>query len=251
MSKLYSEFFEEGWYNQLSDFINGLEFQVLGTSIAMERNKHKVYPEDMDTIFRTFRETPFDKVRVVIIGQDPYHDGSADGLAFSNGKLKPGQKISTSLKYILKEAVRQMTGTKVGAPIPSEALIKYCMDRKEITEDNFYDLSYWSKQGVLLLNASLTVRQGVPLSHMHLWIPFTSYVINLLSNKKDRLIFMLWGKFAQRLETQIDQSKHTILTCGHPVTVVYGNDTWTGNDHFIQANHLLCKWNGIYSDILW
>lgn len=265
----FKELFGESWYNQLSPYFNSIEFQTTGAIIGGERLAFTIYPETPELVFRAFRETPFEKVRVVVLGQDPYHDGSADGLPFSNGRLKFGQKPSPSLKFIMREVLRQMTGTKVGEKIPIEALDEYVKRRRSVlVSENQYDLTHWARQGVFMLNTALTVRQGQPLSHQKLWEPFTKYVLHQLVRRKlqedsreEGLIFLLWGEKARgyrdivnsSLTSRSDRdSRHTVLTCGHPVTAAYNfKDTWTGNSHFTETNSILRKWYGPDAEIIW
>src|SRR5262245_18261189 len=160
--------------------------------VAAERAAHKVYPPEAD-VFNAFRYTPVDKVKAVILGQDPYHGpGQAHGLCFSvpNGVAPP-----PSLVNMFKELHED-----IGFRIP-----------------NHGNLTHWAQQGVFLLNASLTVRAGEPMSHAKIgWASFTDTVIKRISEAKQHLVFLLWGKFAQEKRVLIDENKHLILRAAHP-----------------------------------
>jgi len=228
---IFKELLGDGWYKHLEYAINDNRFINAGSIIAKERQHYTIYPETPDIIFRAFRETPFENVRIVILGQDPYHDGSCTGLAFSNSSntVKP----SPSLFNILTEVDKQIYNTE--------------------RESKDYDLTRWAKQGILLLNKALTVRKGIPLSHMHLWDWFTTEVIRTISDTKTGIIFLLWGKNAQSCMKDINPFMHHILTCGHPVTPVYGKDkdTWSDNEHFKKVNEILTSINGEDAKINW
>ena len=168
-------------------------------------------------VFRAFDECPLDKLRVVVLGQDPYHTpGVANGLSFSSND---GNAIPPSLLNIYKE-IRNEFDT----PINSSP-----------------DLTRWAHQGVLLLNATLTVRQSVPTSHQgHGWEQFTDAVIQLLSTNYDHLVFMLWGNFAKKKEVLIDNAKHLVLKSAHP-SPFSANSGFFGNNHFKLCNDYLIK----------
>jgi uracil-DNA glycosylase len=165
-------------------------------------------------IFNAFEQTPFAAVKVVILGQDPYHNpGEAMGLSFS---VPRGIRIPPSLLNIYKELQ-----TDLGIPVA-----------------NHGDLSQWAKQGVLLLNAMLTVRAGQPASHQQIgWQDFTDAVIRKLSDEREGLIFMLWGNFAKTKKALIDTQKHHVLEAAHPSPLAKG--AFFGCKHFSKANVLL------------
>ena len=175
-----------------------------------------VYPPE-DLIFNAFKLTPLEKVKVVIVGQDPYHgQGQAHGLCFS---VNAGIKLPPSLKNIFKEL-----HTDLGIPVPTSG-----------------NLESWAKQGVLLLNAVLTVRSGEPGSHQNRgWEQFTDRVIRLLSEKKHRVVFLLWGRYAQAKESLIDKQKHFILKAAHP-SPFSAYQGFFGCRHFSQTNKILQK----------
>lgn len=173
----------------------------------------KIFPQG-DLIFHAFNSTPFKQVKVVILGQDPYHRaGQAMGLSFSVPK---GVRIPPSLKNIYKELHRD-----IGFEIPDQG-----------------DLSQWAEQGVFLLNAFLTVEEGRAGSHQKIgWAYFTDRVIELLSEKRKGVIFLLWGRFAQAKAALIDETKHHVLTAYHPSPLA-GN-RFQGCGHFSKTNELL------------
>jgi len=171
-------------------------------------------------IFAAFDHCSFDDLKVVIIGQDPYHgDGEANGLCFS---VNDGVKIPPSLRNIFRE-LNDDFGTVF---FPTSG-----------------NLEHWAKQGVLLLNASLSVRKDNPNSHKHLkWDIFTDAIIQKISEEKENVVFLLWGSFAQKKGAKIDRNKHLVLESGHP-SFANVHKRWFGNKHFSQTNRYL-KSNG-------
>lgn len=185
----------------------------LGRKIEILRRKTVVYPEQEDT-FNALKYTPFDDVKVVIIGQDPYHNGTAHGLAFSSPK-----KITPSLTNIFKE---------IELEYPGELLL-----------DKDPDLTRWTSQGVLLLNTILTVEEGKPLSHIDLgWQRFTTEVIRELSLRKKRIVYMLWGKYAQEFKKVINSTHNLILEAPHP-SPYSASSGFFGCGHFKKANEYM------------
>lgn len=187
MKILHSE-----WKNILSEEFNKSYYINMKKFLEDEYGSFIIYPAK-EEIFNALNHTPFSKVKVVIIGQDPYHgNGQAHGLSFS---VKPEVSIPRSLKNIFKELQDD-----IGCFIPN----------------NGY-LEKWSNQGVLLLNTVLTVREGMPNSHKDSgWEQFTDKVISVLNEKEQPIIFVLWGKNAQRKENLINNSKHYIIKSAHP-----------------------------------
>lgn len=194
--------FEKPYFNELTKFVKD------------EYSSKVVFPKG-SFIFRAFDECPFDKVRLVIIGQDPYHTpGVANGLAFS---VNPEQRIPPSLINIYKELKADLgvEPAKTG------------------------DLTRWAKQGVLLLNATLTVRKGEPASHQGKgWEQFTDEVIRIVSEKKEHVVFFLWGAYAQKKEALIDSSKHFIIKSVHP-SPFSADRGFFGSKPFSKANEYL------------
>lgn len=194
---------------------------------VLSQYQHQTCFPPSDLIFRAFELTPLNQIKVVILGQDPYHGvNQAHGLAFSVPK---GVKKPPSLLNILKE-VHQNTSESTEAIHGGKVLSG--------------DLTSWAKQGVLLLNTVLTVAQGQAGSHQKKgWEHFTDTVIKQVSSSRTNVVFMLWGGFAKRKIKLIDGSKHLILSSGHPSPLSANRGLWFGNDHFSKANNYL-KENG-------
>lgn len=208
---------EESWRKALLEEFDAPYFKEIKKKILEEKRKGLVlYPPGKE-IFNAFNLTPFHQVKVVILGQDPYHGrGQAHGLCFSVPK---GITPPPSLKNIFKEIKDD-----VGIEIPEEK----------------GDLTGWAKQGVLLLNALLTVRAGEPASHHNIgWEQFTDTVIKKLSDEREHLVFILWGKFAQQKESLIDARKHLILKSAHPSP--FSATKFFGNKHFSKTNEYLAR----------
>ena len=205
---------EESWKTALKEEFNSEYLKTLKAFLIEERSKNIVYPP-ASKIFNAFNLTPLDKVKVVIIGQDPYHGaGQANGLCFS---VSEGIPQPPSLQNIFKEI-----NSDLGFPIPKSG-----------------NLEPWAKQGVLLLNATLTVRANQAGSHQKMgWEYFTDAVIKYLSDKKIGLVFLLWGKFAQAKETLIDKTKHHILKAAHPSPFSV-HSGFFGCKHFSKTNEFL------------
>ena len=185
---------EPGWLTVLEPEFEKKYMKDLKAFLLEEKqNGFTVFPKGAD-IFNAFNYTPFDKVKVVIIGQDPYHgDGQAHGLSFS---VQKGVTVPPSLKNIYKELETDIEGFKT---------------------PNHGNLTQWAEEGVLLLNATLTVRAHQPGSHQGKgWEAFTDQAISQLSEKKEGLVFLLWGKFAQNKSALIDEQKHTVIKSAHP-----------------------------------
>ena len=205
---------EESWKEALAKEFEQPYFQSLATFLRKEKQNGKtVYPPG-PLIFNAFNTTPFDKVKIVILGQDPYHNpGEAMGLSFS---VPRGVRIPPSLQNIYKELKEDL-----GIPIPSHG-----------------DLTHWAEQGVFLLNAMLTVERNKPRSHQKIgWQTFTDAVIRRLSDQGEGLVFMLWGGFARQKKMLIDSSKHLVLEAAHPSPLAGG--AFFGSRHFSRANAYL------------
>lgn len=205
---------EPSWKEALADTFTQPFFQVLTNHIRADIQAGKVIYPPGSLIFNAFYSTPFQEVKVVILGQDPYHNpGEAMGLSFSVPKKI---KIPPSLANIYKEISGDL-----GIPPP-----------------NHGDLSSWAGQGVFLLNAMLTVERNLAGSHKDIgWQHFTDAVIQKLSTGRSGLVFMLWGNFAKKKAELIDENKHKILTAAHPSPLAGG--AFFGCKHFSQANEYL------------
>jgi uracil-DNA glycosylase len=205
---------EEGWREALQNEFSSPYFLFLKEFLLEEKKKYAVYPPGA-YIFNAFNTTPFDKVKVVILGQDPYHGrGQAHGLCFS---VPRGITPPPSLVNIFKELHDDLC-----IPVP-----------------NHGNLEGWAKQGILLLNATLTVRANQAGSHQGKgWEQFTDAAIRIISERKKGIIFILWGRYAQAKETLIDTSKHYILKAAHPSPFSAYNG-FMGCRHFSKTNELL------------
>lgn len=205
---------ESSWKDEMSEEFTKDYFKDLTNFLKQEKkNGQQIYPPG-NKIFAAFENTPFEKVKVVIIGQDPYHgDGQANGLSFS---VNDGIRKPPSLLNIFKELHED-----VACPIPQNG-----------------NLEGWAKQGVLLLNATLTVNAASPGSHQKKgWENFTDAVIEKLSSKRNGIVFILWGKFAQAKMPLIDMSKHYVLEAAHPSPLA--RTGFAGCRHFSKTNELL------------
>ncbi|MGO3183125.1 MAG: uracil-DNA glycosylase [Aequorivita sp.] len=208
---------ESGWKAILKDEFEKPYFTDLAEFVKTEYASYECFPP-ADQIFSAFNTTPFNDVKVVMLGQDPYHGfGQSHGLCFSVGE---NVKIPPSLKNIFEE-IR----TDIGTSPP----------------DNGY-LERWAKQGVLLLNATLTVKAHIAGSHQRKgWEKFTDAVIKKLSDEREDLVFLLWGGPAKKKGAKIDTSKHLVLTSGHPSPLAANRGYWFGNKHFSKTNEYLSK----------
>jgi len=205
------------WKQALGSFISSDKFQKLANTVSYERNHQTIYPPPDDT-FSALNTCSFDSVRVVIVGQDPYHGpGQGHGLAFS---VKKGVKIPPSLKNIYKEAVADVN----------------------IRDPTHGNLDCWSEQGVLLLNTVLTVQKGVANSHKGIgWEEFTDEIIEVLNREKKGLVFLLWGKQAEKKGQGINQEMHTVITTSHPspLGATKTNAPFLGSNCFSRCNDAL------------
>ena len=215
----------ESWKKVLEKEFQSDYFDDIISKTKEEYSKFICYPPG-SKIFRAFDECPFDKLKVVIIGQDPYHgEKQANGLCFS-----VSQEIENppSLNNIFKE-------------------LKENYPAGERTNS---DLSDWSRQGVLLLNSILSVRRKFPGSHRHVgWETFTDNVIKIISKEKSNLVFMLWGNYAKNKEKFIHDNNHLILKSGHPSPLSANKGYWFGNKHFLKCNEFLTDSN--MGDVKW
>lgn len=206
---------EESWKLRLQDEFEKTYIQDLIAFVKSEYAQFQCFPKG-SAIFSAFDNCSFDDVKVVLIGQDPYHGvGQANGMCFS---VNEGIAHPPSLVNIFKELE-----TDTGKQIPVSG-----------------DLIDWAKQGVLLLNATLTVRAHQAGSHQKRgWETFTDAVIQAISEEKENVVFLLWGGFAKKKGRKIDSSKHCVLTTGHPSPLSANRGYWFGNRHFSKANAFL------------
>ena len=206
---------DKSWKNCLETEFEKPYFKDLMTFVKHEYKNHECFPPELE-IFNAFNHCDFNDVKVVIIGQDPYHDvGQANGLCFS---VNEGIKHPPSLVNIFKELK-----TDLGIPYPKSG-----------------NLMPWTKQGVLLLNATLTVRAHQAGSHQKQgWETFTDAVIKTISKEKQDVVFLLWGGFAKKKIKLIDTNKHFVLESGHPSPLSANRGYWFGNKHFSKTNFQL------------
>ena len=212
---------DSGWnifFNEQKDNIKKIEEQ-LEHCVNVFKEDLKIFPPQ-HLVFNTFNLCRFEDLKIVIIGQDPYHSaGQAMGLSFSVPK---NIKIPPSLVNIYKEI-----NNDIG---------------KKCNKDG--DLTNWAKQGMLLLNASLTVLEHKPNSHYKIWNKFTEDIIKYISDKKDKVVFLLWGGFAKSKKKFIDEDKHSVLTANHPSPLSANRGGWFGCKHFSKTNEILsCDFN--------
>ncbi len=204
------------WQIIVADEIQKPYFKDLTEAVAAEYENSICFPPK-ESLFAAFDYCSFDAIKVVIIGQDPYHgEGEANGLCFS---VNENIRIPPSLRNIFRE-------------INS--------DLETLFLPQSGNLDSWAKQGVLLLNAALSVRKDQPNSHKNIkWALFTDAVIQKISDEKEAVVFMLWGNFAQKKGSKIDSEKHLVLVSGHPSPMSANQGKWFGNKHFSQANAYL------------
>ena len=210
---MYLQNIPKTWQSRLQKEFEKSYFLELIKFLESEKPLFIVFPKEQD-VFKAFELTPLGAVKVVIIGQDPYHGlNQAHGLSFSVNK---GVKIPPSLQNIFKELQ-----TDDNCPIPTHG-----------------NLTHWAKQGVLLLNSTLTVREGLPGSHQKKgWETFTDAVINYISDEKEQVVFLLWGNYAKTKAALIDADKHLILEAAHPSPLARG--AFFGCKHFSKTNAYL------------
>ncbi len=209
----------ESWQNVLTEEFEKNYFHSLISFVKSEYSSKKCFPKGSQ-IFSAFDFCPFDELKVVIIGQDPYHGvGQANGLCFS---VNDGVSFPPSLINIFKEIQ-----TDLNIPTPKTG-----------------NLERWASQGVLLLNATLTVREGEAGSHQGKgWEQFTDAVIQKISTEKENVVFLLWGSFAKQKGSKIDRTKHFVLETGHPSPLSANRGLWFGNKHFSKTNEYLIQKN--------
>lgn len=212
---------DESWKYNLAEFLLSPKMDALRDFLLQEKQQNKVIYPPSSLIFNALNTTPLDQVKVVIIGQDPYHGpNQAHGLSFS---VQRGVALPPSLRNIFHEL-----HTDLGVPIPRHG-----------------DLTHWAEQGVLLLNSVLTVEAGQPTSHQKQgWEDFTDHVIDVLNQQREHIVFILWGAYAQRKGQRIDPNKHLILKAAHPSPLAANRGGFFGCKVFSKSNNYL-KQNGI------
>lgn len=206
-------YFNPSWHSVLKEEIQKPYFKDLMQAVDKEYVNQTCFPPK-ELLFAAFDQCSFENLKVVLIGQDPYHGvGEANGLCFS---VNDGVKIPPSLRNIFRE-LQDDLGTVF---FPASG-----------------NLESWAKQGVLLLNATLSVRKDSPNSHKQLkWNAFTDAVIQIISEQKQNVVFLLWGNFAQKKGAKINRDQHLVLESGHPSPLSANQGKWFGNQHFSQTN---------------
>lgn len=221
IAKLNKVQLDDSWKYGLSEFLLSPKMDALKTFLIEEKKADKVIYPPNHLIFNALNTTPLDRVKVVIIGQDPYHGpNQAHGLSFS---VQKGVALPPSLRNIFHELHNDL-----GVKIPKHG-----------------DLTHWAEQGVLLLNAVLTVEAAQPTSHQKRgWEEFTDHVIDVLNEKREHIVFILWGAYAQRKGQRIDQNKHLVLKAAHPSPLSANRGGFFGCKVFSKTNNYL-KQHGI------
>lgn len=218
--------FSSEWYEFLKEFLTSDRFNQIIEELSKEEGQYEVLPEHKNR-FRAFRETPLSNTKAVLIGMDPYPTkGVATGLSF--GISSETKRVPPSLK-VISEEVKNCTGNSV----------------------THFSLEHWAKQGILMLNSALTVRQGKPGSHSHIWSDFSSYLIRRLNDLDRPLVFILWGKDAKNLKTKINQDKHIIIESCHPIYERFsgGKGDFLNSNMFNKINE--CLRSHEHSEIVW
>ena len=220
-TKLNQVRLDQSWKEALAEFLLSQQMDDLRAFLVAEKNADKVIYPPSSLIFNALDTTPLHQVKVVILGQDPYHgERQAHGLSFS---VQSGLPVPPSLRNIFHEL-----NTDLGIPATKNG-----------------DLTQWAQQGVLLLNSVLTVEAGQPTSHQKRgWENFTDHVIDVLNEQRDHIVFILWGAYAQKKGQRIDQNKHLVLKAAHPSPLAANRGGFFGCKAFSKTNHYL-KQNGI------
>lgn len=226
--KLIEKLKPSGWATKLKSFVYSSEFDKILETLYQEREDGKRFTPPLKQVFRAFEECPVDKLKIVMIGQDPYpFMGIADGLAFScSNTMKP------------QPSLQQIFGA-----------LDLTVYNGEFPEHN-PDLTRWANQGILLLNSSLTVQIDKIGSHYHIWNEFIMYVMDMLNLTNTGLIFILLGKKAEELE-QVIGPNHYILKATHPASAAYSKTQWDCKNIFNEANRIITEMNGPEQQIIW
>ena len=223
------ELFGIEWFEVLGEYLNSPNFTTIAIKLAELRRTKEIYPKK--GVFKCFKETPYSKIKCVIVGQEPFiKEEYNDGLAFSNSLSKD---ISPTLKIILKE---------VDNCYPEN------VDRIDYGKLDLQNLIRWTKQGVMLYNTSLTVEKGKVASHLELWKPFTIKIIQTLNTKND-IIWLFLGKESQFFTKFVTNSSHTVILAAHPAVSCYGGTGFFGSDCFKKINFELLARNR--KEIIW
>jgi len=224
--KMFDKLEPNGWGKVFKSFIFSSEFEKILTKLWDLSNENSRFAPTLKQVFRAFEECPYDKLQVVIIGQDPYPQlGVADGISFSCSNTN---KLQPSLKFILQEVDRTVYNNNV------------------ISED--LDLKRWSNQGILMLNTALTVEIGKIGSHYDIWKPFTAYLFDYLNNNNSGLIYVYMGKKAEEWSEVINDNNYK-FNVKHPASAAYNGSKWDSNDIFNKISKVVKENNG--NNIIW
>ena len=224
--KMFDKLEPSGWGKVFKSFIFSSEFEKILNKLWELSNENSRFTPTLKQVFRAFEECPYDKLKVVIIGQDPYPQlGVADGISFSCSNTN---KLQPSLKFILQEVDKTVYNNHV------------------ISED--LDLKRWSNQGILMLNTALTVEIGKIGSHYDIWKPFTAYLFDYLNNNNSGLIYVYMGKKAEEWSEVIDDNNYK-FNVKHPASAAYNGSKWDSNDIFNKISKLVKENNG--NEIIW
>lgn len=218
------KYVSEDWAEVLSQYIDLIAFNEIKNKVSASRTRGQVYPESIN-VFRAL-QTPFKDIKVVVIGQDPYHNGNADGISFSCRR-----SLSPSLSNIIEAISNDLLGGNTRTNVDKISIY--------LKNKNNWNLNYLVQQGVLLYNPTLTVEEGRPGSHKGIWTLFTDAVFKALSNKKD-LVWMAWGKDAYDSMSRVikKDGSQLYLLCEHPAAAAYRKEAWKC-DHFTKCNDWL------------
>lgn len=224
--KMFNKLEPNGWGKVFKSFIFSSEFEKILTKLWDLSNENSRFAPTLKQVFRAFEECPYDKLQVVIIGQDPYPQlGVADGISFSCSNTN---KLQPSLKFILQEVDKTVYNNNV------------------ISED--LDLKRWSNQGILMLNTALTVEIGKIGSHYDIWKPFTAYLFDYLNNNNSGLIYVYMGKKAEEW-SEVTNDNNYKFNVKHPASAAYNGSKWDSNDIFNKISKLVKENNG--NNIIW
>ena len=228
-SKLVDILKPTGWGDKLKAFIHSSDFDTVIQKLIDAKESGKRFTPPLKHVFKAFETCPYNDIRVVIIGQDPYPQlGVADGLAFScslTGKEQP------SLRYMF-DAIEETV-------FPDAPRVQNP------------DLTRWATQGVLLLNSALTTEIGKPGTHYDIWEPFLAYVLDILNTTQGSMIFVLMGKKAHEFSVLLDEDRHTIFKVSHPASAAYSKSVWDCQDVFNKVNETITQMNGPEFTINW
>jgi uracil-DNA glycosylase len=214
--KLHEAIKPSGWGNKLKLFVLSDDFYKILERLMIESNANKKFTPTIKHLFKAFEECPYDELKVVIVGQDPYpKEGVADGIAFSCSKTEHPSQVQPSLRYIHK-----------------------ALDAEGLEHFHTYNLKDWANQGILMLNTALTTTIGTPGAHTDLWEPFMKFLFEVLNEQKG-LVYIFMGKVAQSWRSHINQEDNYIFTCSHPASAAYSQGDWYSNGVFKNADKIV------------